>query len=166
MPFLLLLLLLLTPSTLFASPFSFRHYRVEQGLASNGVRDILQDRRGFIWVATNGGLNRFDGHNFKRFGTLWADTLLAGNRLFYCLLEDSRGRIWAGSEEGLFCYDSSRELFVRFGASDGDDPRISVPVWALAEDAKGRLWVGTHGSGVLRVILPSHPNETSAYSET
>ncbi len=157
MPFRFLAFFLIFSSqvTLLASPFSFRHYRVEQGLASNGVRDILQDRRGFIWIATDGGLNRFDGHDFKRFATVWGDTLLAENRLFYCLFEDSRGKLWAGSEEGLFCYDSTREQFIRFGASAGNDPLIDVPVWALAEDGKGRLWVGTHGKGVLRVLPDS-----------
>ena len=46
---------------------SFRHVSVEQGLSHGVVRDILQDRQGFIWIATEDGLNRYDGVNLKVF---------------------------------------------------------------------------------------------------
>ena len=46
---------------------SFRHVSVEQGLSHGAVRDILQDRQGFIWIATEDGLNRYDGVNLKVF---------------------------------------------------------------------------------------------------
>ncbi|MEE8362131.1 MAG: two-component regulator propeller domain-containing protein, partial [Gemmatimonadales bacterium] len=46
---------------------SFRHVSVEQGLSHGAVRDIMQDRQGFIWIATEVGLNRYDGVNLKVF---------------------------------------------------------------------------------------------------
>ena len=45
--------------------YSFRHYKVEDGLSFNATRNIIQDRNGFIWIGTEDCLNRFDGYNFK-----------------------------------------------------------------------------------------------------
>ena len=140
----------LLPS-LWAGPFSFRHYRVEQGLASNSVRALLQDKSGFIWIATDGGLNRFDGHSFKRFRTLSGDTLRPENQLILTLFEDSQGRLWAGGEEGLFLFDPRFEQFARVGATAASGVPIDATVVAIAEDTQRRLWIGTYGKGVFRV---------------
>src|ERR1700751_4217673 len=79
---------------------------VEQGLSQGMVFDILQDKEGFIWIATKNGLNRYDGYSFTVFTndpynqhSLSSNTVLA-------LFEDSKGRIWAGTENaGLNVYD-------------------------------------------------------------
>jgi ligand-binding sensor domain-containing protein len=50
-----------------AQPYYFRHYQVEDGLSNNSVYFIRQDTKGFMWMATKDGLNRFDGFHFKVF---------------------------------------------------------------------------------------------------
>lgn len=57
------ILFLLISVTLLAVPndFRFRHFSVEDGLSSNSVRAIMQDKYGFLWIGTEEGLNRYDG---------------------------------------------------------------------------------------------------------
>lgn len=68
---------------------------MEEGLPHRQVNSILQDKRGFIWIATNGGIARFDGRKFKIFNQL--EDGLGGDRVNW-LAEDAEGNIWAGCE--------------------------------------------------------------------
>lgn len=63
----LLLLNLLMPMILFAASndLCFRHFSVEDGLSSNSVRALMQDKYGFLWIGTDEGLNRYDGTTVK-----------------------------------------------------------------------------------------------------
>ncbi|HRK82249.1 MAG TPA: ATP-binding protein [Saprospiraceae bacterium] len=75
---------------------AFAHrYGIEEGLPHRQVNGILQDRRNFIWAATNGGVARFDGRKFKVFNQL--EDGLGGDRVTW-LAEDAGGNIWAGCE--------------------------------------------------------------------
>ena len=67
----LLLLNLLMPMILFAASndLCFRHFSVEDGLSSNSVRALMQDKYGFLWIGTDEGLNRYDGDHFGK--VLW-----------------------------------------------------------------------------------------------
>lgn len=58
----------LAAGTAFAERLPFRAYGAAEGLAGDHVRAILQDHRGFLWLATNAGISRFDGHEFRNFG--------------------------------------------------------------------------------------------------
>jgi ligand-binding sensor domain-containing protein len=93
-----LLLLLTVPAVL--SPQSphpaFRQYSTGQGLPSPEVYSILQDSLGFMWFATDNGVSRFDGCEFRNFGP---SDGLAENVIFYMRL-DTRGRVWMQSMSG------------------------------------------------------------------
>src|SRR5688572_12605269 len=92
-------------------PVRFMHLTVEDGLSQNTVRAILQDRIGFLWFATEEGLNRYDGYTFRVFkrnrrqaGTLPDDMVTA-------LCEDRSGRLWVGTVGGLSVFDPRTETF-------------------------------------------------------
>ncbi|MCE7996296.1 MAG: response regulator [Roseivirga sp.] len=70
-----------------------QHWGVEEGLSHRRVESIFQDSRGFIWVGTANGLNRFDGHQFQ---TFTKERGLAGNEIHY-LFEDAEGWLWVSS---------------------------------------------------------------------
>ena len=83
------------------------------GLSSNQVNDFLRDRKGFLWIATASGLNRFDGYSFKVFKNSELDsTSLPGNGITH-LFEDPEGLIWIMSPPGLCVYDPKLEKFDR-----------------------------------------------------
>lgn len=78
------------------------HYGVENGLPSSEVYDIIQDRKGYIWIATDRGVSRFDGYVFTNFTS---QDGLTDNTVFN-LQEDSRGRIWCITSNNRLCYFS------------------------------------------------------------
>lgn len=109
--FLYCFLLLVASNRLYAQPHYFRHYQVEAGLSNNAVICTLQDYKGFLWIGTKDGLNRFDGYNFKVFRYNADDSGSIGSNFIHCLLQDSTGIIWVGTEEGLFQYHEKTETF-------------------------------------------------------
>ncbi|MCZ7615096.1 MAG: hypothetical protein M5T52_16535 [Ignavibacteriaceae bacterium] len=74
----------------------FKHIDIEQGLSQNMIKDILQDSKGFIWIATWDGLNRFDGYNFKVYKHIDGDSTSLRINKISCLSEDKEGRLWIG----------------------------------------------------------------------
>jgi ligand-binding sensor domain-containing protein len=77
-----------------------RNYSSDQGLASEEVHDILQDQKGYLWIATDNGVSRFDGYSFENYG---AREGLKNNVVFY-LQEDKEGRIWMQTMSGKVYY--------------------------------------------------------------
>ena len=87
-----------------------QNYTISNGLAHNGVTSILEDSRGYIWVGTFEGLNRYDGYEFKTFKNTLNDDVFVSNRI-RSLKEDSKGNIWIGTDEGISIYDYNLEKF-------------------------------------------------------
>lgn len=110
-----------------------------EGLSQNDVADILQDSYGYMWIATNDGLCRYDGTEFKIFSI--GDAGLESN-LILSLLEDQRGNIWVGTaNKGLFCYLRDKHRFYHY-LELTDVPSI-VPLRAvrnLTMAADGSIW--------------------------
>ncbi|MBI2380147.1 MAG: diguanylate cyclase [Gammaproteobacteria bacterium] len=129
-------------------PLKFQRYGLEQGLSQSVVTQIVQDARGFLWLGTQDGLNRFDGYGFRyyRHSHDQPDSLAAN--FISALLVDSHGRLWVGTELGLdrFVPEQGRfhhEKLLPVGQAGDEGLRVS----ALWEDRQGRLWVGT-GNGL------------------
>jgi len=124
-----------------------RRLGTAEGLPSRMVTALAQDRQGFIWAATDGGLARYDGmsvqawrHDPKREGSL------PGNEI-ETLLVDRRDRLWLGiNGVGLVQMDPSREAFQ---VHDGLNSTCGGQFWTLA-DADDALWIGTSGEGLCR----------------
>lgn len=118
------------------------------------VNDLLQDRQGYIWVATQDGLNRYDGYEFKVFRHDVDDEFsLADNRTFD-LFEDKDGNLWVGTAGGLNRYDAKLERFERFVHKVGQDNSISGNiVMSIAQDLNGHLWVASYLGGVARMDI-------------
>ena len=116
--------------------FAFRSYGSEQGLENLSVLAIVQDREGFLWVATEDGLYRYDGDRFHRYG---AEEGLPSNQMTSLALGDD-GRLWAGTFRGVALFEDGR---FRAVAKSLPDIRIK----GLAAAPGGALWVAT-GSGL------------------
>ena len=128
---------------------AFQSWGVEDGLAERRVFDILVDRQGFVWMATQNGLNRFDGDRFETYQHDPADpTSLADNYLF-CLLEDEPGFLWIGTASGIERFDTETGEAVHYLA-DPDDPGdlLHTNISRLHHRADGGLWIVTEGGVV------------------
>ena len=106
-------------------------WNTEKGLPTNQVNAILQTRDGYVWVATNDGLARFNGRTFTVFGRKESDGLPTS--FIWSLLEDKSGVLWVGTNQGLCRYDG-----------DGHFTTVNEErhwgVLSLAEDTAGTIW--------------------------
>ena len=94
----------------------FRTFGPDQGLSQISATDVLEDRLGFLWVATQDGLNRFDGYGFRVYRNAVGDTNSLSDNYVLALAEDSDGGIWAGTQNGLNRLDPVRDRIERFAA--------------------------------------------------
>jgi ligand-binding sensor domain-containing protein/two-component sensor histidine kinase len=138
------------PSTVY-----FRNLNTGNGLSHNKVNCIIQDRRGFTWIGTDDGLNRYDGYRFQVFRHDPTNPVSISGNIITDLLEDKNGLLWiATADGGLTRYDyrlDPRYQFRQYKHSTADS--MSIPlnmINALIEDRDGFLWLATSGHGVLR----------------
>jgi signal transduction histidine kinase/ligand-binding sensor domain-containing protein/CheY-like chemotaxis protein len=123
---------------------NFDHLSVEQGLSQGNVWDIYQDGFGFIWIATEDGLNMYDGYSFTVFRNNPADDFSISNNNIRCIAEDANGDLWMGTRGGLNRYTRESGSFDRFISNEAIKGSISNDVVeCIIFDSKGRLWVGT-----------------------
>ncbi len=128
----------------------FTHYSVEHGLSQAAVETIIQDRQGFIWLGTDEGLNRFDGHNFVTFVNDRNDPTTLAHNWVWALHEDADGAIWVGTDGGgLDRLDPLTGVFEHHALTADRADRVVVR--AIVEDSAGALWIGTDGDGVFRL---------------
>lgn len=77
----------------------FKSYTLDQGLSHNTVFSIEQDYQGFIWFGTQGGLNRFDGYEFKKYFHDPEDSLTLPGNTVNCVFQDSKNWLWVVKNE-------------------------------------------------------------------
>lgn len=127
------------------------HISLAEGLSQSSVYDIVQDHQGFTWIATQDGLNKYDGHSFQVYRDEPFDTNSISSNNTSSLLCDSRGRIWAGTaNHGLNLFIPAREGFIHFMADGAKGSLASNLITAIHEDADGMIWIGT-GNGLHRL---------------
>ncbi|HJQ67418.1 MAG TPA: two-component regulator propeller domain-containing protein [Blastocatellia bacterium] len=131
--------------------YRFTNYGANDGLTIVSTNDLIETRRGVYWVATNGGgvcrLNPRPEAN-SRFTVYRVGGEPETNRV-NVLYEDRAGRLWAGTDAGLFVLDEEEGEFVRVSLQiEGQQDRL-VQVWAFVEDRDGSLWIGS-GAGLTR----------------
>ncbi|MVM28473.1 response regulator [Spirosoma sp. HMF4905] len=146
----LLIFWLWSPITTLAQ--SGKLFTVENGLSGSVVSDIHQDRSGFLWIATEDGLNRFDGITFTVYRhDKKNDTGILNNQL-QTLSEDKAGRMYVGSIDGLQYYDPASDSFHRIPLKLDDGTIVSTRVVSICERKNGDILVGTSGRGLFKLI--------------
>ncbi|MBP7867634.1 MAG: protein kinase [Acidobacteria bacterium] len=143
-----LFLLLTAAAAVGAPPPALGRISLEEGLSQSSVNAVLQDRDGFLWIGTGGGLNRYDGQRVRPFKRDVRNPKGLSNNIVLALCQDRDGFLWVGTETGgLNRFDPLWETFSRPITVPGGR-RAGAGVTALAVDAGGGLWVGTvEGTG-------------------
>jgi len=126
--------------------YTARAWQSEDGLPENRVVGVVQAPDGFLWVATQGGVARFDGVRFQRVSLADAPGVIAGT--MRGLLLDRSGRIWLAREEEdtLVCFDGAD---VRVITSNQGLPK-NERQYSMAVDGEGSLWVSYNSGKVVR----------------
>ncbi len=128
-----------------ASALQFRHLTIEHGLSLNNVNTTFQDSRGFIWICTEDGLNRYDGYNFKIYKHNPANPASISSSFVRKIIEDDNGNLWIITDHGLNMYDWDTDSFVRYlHDPDNSNSIASNGGHDLFFDTKGRLWILTY----------------------
>jgi ligand-binding sensor domain-containing protein/serine phosphatase RsbU (regulator of sigma subunit) len=119
-------------------------FTIEDGLSQTSIHSVLQDSKGFLWIGTQDGLNKYDGYSFKTFKNEPNDTTSISNNYIHCLFEDSQGDIWVGTNLGLNKYDRYTNTFTHYLADPTDPDKLKEnEIYAIYEDSKGILWIKT-----------------------
>ena len=133
----------------------FDNLTTENGLSHNKVNCIIQDSRGFVWLGTNDGLNRYDGTHFTIFKNNPGNISTISGNIITDILEDDQHILWiATADGGLTKYDYRLEpskQFRQFKNLPGDSTSIPVNIInKIVQDSAGYLWLATSGYYVLR----------------
>lgn len=145
----LLLTIVCLLTTLFASA-QRGHFFSSDDFSSSLISALCQDRQGSVWVATDYGLNRFDGYHFQTFLHDDADSTSLQANVVVTMLCDRDGRLWIGTNRGLDLYDADHETFRHYKFPDGIMPRVN----SLLQLKNGTLLVGTAGYGAFTLSSP------------
>ena len=123
---------------------TFQRFTEEDGLSQNTVTSVLQDSKGFLWVGTVNGLNRFDGYRFAVYKYDFQNPQSISNNYIVSIYETKAGQIWIGTNKGLNRYDSATDGFKSF-KFDADDPNSlgDDETRTLYEDSGETFWIGT-----------------------
>lgn len=113
----------------------------EEGLSNLSVSSVIQDKYGFLWIGTQGGLNRYDGENIKvfRHDPFSTDGLIQNliQTMFY---DEEKHEIWIGTYQGISCYSINNNEFKNYTVEDGLSNSV---VLSFEKDVNGDIWIGT-----------------------
>lgn len=121
--------------------FTFEKYTTANGLTDNNTGALLHDSRGFLWIGTANGLNRFDGKIFKQYSGIGKNGLT--DLSINCLAEDNEGNIWIGTPYGLNKLNPFTETITHY--YEGNGPGTIPYRWCnyLFVDKNKNLWLSS-----------------------
>jgi ligand-binding sensor domain-containing protein/serine phosphatase RsbU (regulator of sigma subunit) len=126
--------------------YFFDNYGVIDGLSQSKVYDVLQDDRGYLWLATAAGVSVFDGIMFRNYSAV-SDGLSPGAAR--TLLQDSNGNIWIGHNDGGLTIFDGKDFIIP--PISGNELQWDVTSFI---ESKGEVWITSFGSGIVRVKNP------------
>ena len=123
---------------------SFRHLTVAQGLSQNSVVSIAQDSTGYMWFATQDGLNKYDGRSFTFFNKQFEDVTRPSYSKLGKLFIDRQGELWIISNSGnLEKFNSKTQKFKSISSVNN----ASI----IFQNTKNDYYIGTYGNGLYKI---------------
>lgn len=129
---------------LHAQPVNVKHFTIEDGMSQTSVQCLMQDSKGFLWIGTQDGLNKYDGYSFIRYKNDPSDTNSLSNNYIHCIYEDNENNIWAGTNNGLNKFDAEKQIFIRYLKDNSNQNTIPEDeVYAVYQDKNKYIWIKT-----------------------
>ena len=107
--FLYIILFISVSSKSFAQIEKF--YSTDKDISNSLINKIYQDKKGFVWIATEDGLNKFDGTKFTIYKNISKDNTSLKNNYVKTMYEDTQGRFWIGCINGVLIYNRAKDSF-------------------------------------------------------
>ncbi|MCD7940528.1 MAG: hypothetical protein LUH50_11015 [Bacteroides intestinalis] len=140
----ILLQLLIICITGYAQVIPMKYLGVENGLSNNYVVDFAQDRQGCVWIATEAGLNRFDGKNLKAYTTAGSD--IVSDELNTLWFDNEENTLWIGTQrKGISLFNCTTQSFDRLTT---DERLATNDVTHISAAADGGIWITHYHIGV------------------
>ena len=142
-----------------------RFYSTDKDLSNSLINKVYQDKKGFIWVATEDGLNKFDGTHFSIYRNNAQDSTSLKNNYVRSLYEDSHGNFWIGCINGLQLYDRSTDAFSEVHLQR-NGKSVYPHIMSIIERSNGEIWMSTSGQGAISVRINKEDNTHQVMIET
>jgi signal transduction histidine kinase/ligand-binding sensor domain-containing protein/DNA-binding response OmpR family regulator len=139
-----------------------RFHSTEQGLSSSLINQVYQDSKGYVWIATEDGLNRFDGTRFVIYRMREGDCGSLKNNYVRSLFEDSGGHLYVGCIDGLMQYDRATDRFREIAMIGSGGARVFPHITCMIERKDGEIRVATSGLGLFSL----KKGASACYAET
>ena len=143
------------------SRYRFRTLTSEDGLTSDVVWSICKDKFGYVWLATQNGLNRYDGHNIRQYFSNQTDSFSIPGNTVYWIHKDVDGDLWFSfGGKGVARYNYTKDRFDRFKAFDSivKKNNYTTKMWRIGNDQQGRIYFA-NGSSCFRYSLRTQKME-------
>jgi len=143
------MIIVILPASLYAQNDDIKFIHLHEGLSQSTVSCILQDKKGFMWFGTLGGLNRYDGYEFIVYEKTFNDSVSLSDNRINGMLEDSDDNLWIATFNGLNLFNRDTNKFIRYVHNEDDPGSLSHNyINTILEDSRGNLWVGTDQGGL------------------
>jgi len=127
----------------------FERLNTSHGLSNNEVRKVFQDSRGYLWIGTADGLNKYDGYEFTIYRYDQLDTNSISNNSIWDVLEDEAGNLWVATDDGLNLLDPDKESFKTYNYTENPSQWFNASI-SLFEDDEKNIWFGTVVQGITK----------------
>ena len=133
---------------LYSNQLKFSQFSAIDGLSSSNVFAINQDKQGYLWVATEDGLNRFDGKNFQTYRYDINNKHSISDNVIRKIFIDSHNTLWIGTQNGLSRYNRELDNFDNYYHDENNDTSLKDNIiWDIYQDKNNLLWIST-GTGL------------------
>ncbi len=139
----ILFLFLILATGGFSQQFVFSNYSINNGLSQSVVNCLFQDSKGFIWIGTQNGLNRFNGETFDVFSYSPSDSNSISDNWIYAIAEDSSGDLWIGTKGGLNRYLRTQNKFERISYQTSFNFDVSQYCYDVLKLKNGNILINT-----------------------
>ena len=131
-------------------PMYFEHLTTRDGLSQSTVNSILQDSQGYVWLATESGLDRYDGNSIREFRRERGTEHGLASDYIWSIAEDAHGDLWLATDGGgVARWERRTERFQQFRHDPAKPNSLaSDAVRTLFIDAQGNIWIGTKDQGL------------------
>lgn len=128
---------------------NFEYLKIDNGLSHNRVQCFLRDSKGYLWIGTQDGLNKYDGQKITILKNNPFETNSLSNNNIQCIFEDRSHNIWIGTNVGLNLYDRKADAIKRISPNSNiKNSNINIieadnRIYSIVEDSKGNIWYST-----------------------
>jgi signal transduction histidine kinase/ligand-binding sensor domain-containing protein/DNA-binding response OmpR family regulator len=132
-------------SALVRDTFLIQRFNINSGLSSDNLKAILQDREGYLWIASDNGINRFDGYKTTIYKPEFSKEKSFNSVDFNCITEDKTGNIWFGTDHsGINILNKETQTVTTIDRNDSTGLAImGNNINHLLSDSKGRIWISS-----------------------